>query len=102
MLYLYNLRRKIVEAWKSQKNEMNHYRLHLIKQRAVLKAKPELRKPLLAMKNIELFRAWQLFVDNCQAKTRLKANYQTSTYATYLRLMRKSLYALRLNSAQNF
>lgn len=64
MLYIFNLKKRIVSGWREEKNAQNHFRLHLIKQKHEMKKNPALKRPLLVMRNMFLFKAFQLFVNN--------------------------------------
>ena len=80
----------------------NKKRLDLIKQRAAMRERPYLAKPLLAMRNLVLFRAFRSILLNASHHKELRFNRQICTYSIYLRLQRKAFYALRLNAAQRF
>jgi len=80
----------------------NKKRLDLIKQRAAFLNRPYLAKPLLAMRNLLMFRAFRSIMLNANKRKEFKFNKQICTYSIYLRLQRKAFYALRLNAAQRF
>ena len=57
-LYDFKKKKQIIDAWRDQKNQMNHYRLHMIRQRAEIKVNPGLKRPLLVLRNLCMFRAF--------------------------------------------
>ena len=59
-------------------------------------------KPLLAIRNLLMFRAFRTIMLNASMKKEINFNRQICTYSIYLRLQRKAFYGLRLNAAARF
>ena len=100
--YLHKFQKRVVKAWRFEVNRKNKQRLSLIKQRAAFRERPYLAKPLLAMKNLLLFKAFRSIMLNASERKEFKFNRQICTYSIYLRLQRKAFYALRLNAAARY
>ena len=100
--YLLTFKRRVTREWRAVTAERNLHRIALIKQRAAMNEKPYLAKPLLALRNFLLFKAFQSLVENINRKRQVAVNAQICTYAMYLRLTRKAFYGLRLNAAASF
>ena len=59
--YQYKLVRSAVEAWKLLKQENSEKRRNRLLIRRALKRKPELAQPLFVIRNILLYKSFQLF-----------------------------------------
>ncbi len=102
MYYLHMFQKKVIKKWREIIKTNNKKRINLIKQRAAFRERPYLAKPLLAMRNLLMFRAFRSIMLNANKRKAFQFNRQICTYSIYLRLQRKAFYALRLNAAQRF
>lgn len=100
--HFHKFQKRVMCAWKIVVDQKNRQRLNLIKQRAALSDKPYLAKPLLAMRNLLIFKAFRSIMLNANEKKEFKFNRQICTYSIYLRLQRKAFYGLRLNAAARY
>ena len=100
--HLHKFSKRVMKSWRARVEYKNRQRLNLIKQRAALEERPYLSKPLLAMRNLLMFRASRSIMLNANTKKEFKFNRQICTYSIYLRLQRKAFYGLRLNAAARF
>lgn len=78
--------KKVVKAWRALTEKNNKRRLDLIKQRAAFRERPYLKKPLLAMRNLLLFKAFRSIMLNANLRKQLVFNRKICTYSIYLRL----------------
>ena len=100
--YLHKFQKKVIKAWRSTVAKKNFHRISLIRQRAAFHERPYLAKPLLAMRNLLVFKAFRSIMLNANRKKEFTYNKQICTYSIYLRLQRKAFYALRLNAAARY
>lgn len=100
--YFHKFQKRVVRAWKLILDTNNKRRISLIKQRAAIREKPSLAKPLLAIRNLLMFKAFRSIMLNANREKEFTFNKQICTYSIYLRLQRKAFYALRLNAAARY
>jgi len=62
--YKQNCLNKIMKKWRNIKNEKNNRRQNVFKIKQVLAARPALARPLLALKNRLMFRAFNALIEN--------------------------------------
>ena len=72
--YLDQFIKKVVRAWKSHVNRQNCHRISLIRQRAAFQERPYLAKPLLAMRNILLYKAFRTIMLNANRRREVAYN----------------------------
>ena len=93
---------RVFATWRNIKTRKNEKRLriHLIRER--LREKPELARPLKAMKNRLLFRAWNKLFAGSHLVQQEDDNTDSAHYAYYFKLTRKTFLSLKLNAQIRF
>jgi len=66
--HLHKFKKSVVRSWKRVVERKNRQRMNLIKQRATLMDRPYLAKPLLAMRNFLLFKAFRSIMHNANVR----------------------------------
>ena len=74
LYYLHKFQKRVIRGWRRTVDTKNRHRINLIKQRAALEDRPYLAKPLLAMRNMLLFRAFRSIMLNSTQKKAFKFN----------------------------
>lgn len=99
--YQIKLLRDVVAGWRIIKDKNNAKRLRVYRIREQLNARPELGRPLKALKNFLLFRAFNKL---CEGATQVLDEEQKTEHALmgfYLYRVRKTFLALKLNTQIN-
>ena len=94
--------KKYLLALKKYTDLKNAQRLNLIKIRAALAENPNLKRPLLVLRNFPLKKCFSALQAQCAALKEQRQMNEYASYAAYLRLLRKSFYSIKLNVAQKF
>lgn len=100
--FIMQFKRRVYESWKLFKDNQNLHRISLVKQRLALYENKALAKPLLVLQHFNLSKAFQTLKQNIGYRTMIKTNKKICAFAYYIRVLRKSFYALRLNAAATF
>ena len=74
LYYLHKFKKRVVHGWRRTVETKNRHRINLIKQRAALEDRPYLAKPLLAMRNLLLYRAFRSILLNANQKKAFNFN----------------------------
>jgi hypothetical protein len=73
----------------------------MINIKQALVKNPELKKPLLILKNIAMSKAFNKLHSVAQISKSYVVNKDTSMFALYLRLLRKAFYGFKMYKSQN-
>jgi len=95
--YSLKVLKDVLDSWRDIKERKNKQRRDLIRIRETLADKPELQRPLLAMKNNLLWRAFNTLFDGARDCTdeELKVGEANTHY--YFSRVRKAYLGLKLN-----
>ena len=94
--YQFKLLKNILDSWRHlnlTNSSQRRSRLHL---RAALSARPSLARPLYALRNLPLYQAFSLFKLGVSAARRHRELEGYSSYAFYLRVLRRGFEGLRV------
>lgn len=100
--YDFSFKRRVYLAWKNIKDTHNRLRIALVRQRAAFRQNPRLARPLMVLKQLLLFKAFNALKTKTRRAHQYKGHEQIWSHAFYLRVVRKSFYGLRLNAAASF
>ena len=100
MLKLYNVKwlKEIINGWRQIKNKNNQKRIHVHRIKEKLRQRPELARPILALRNMLAFRAFNKLFAGARLVSEEDRNNDTAHCAYYMRITKKTFLSLKLNS----
>ena len=100
--FLLQFKRRVYQAWLDVKDYKNTHRIAIVRQRTALKQNPALARPLLVLRKFLLFKAFNSIREKTKTARYVRRTQNIWKHAFYLRLLRRSFYALRLNAAATY
>jgi hypothetical protein len=95
--YRFKTLKQVVIAWKVRQGLNSNKRRNRMQIRRVLKRRPQLASPLFVIRNIRLYQAFQLLKIGVRESVRAVQLKTSSSFALYLRLLRKAFDGLHGN-----
>ena len=96
--YKMKVMRSVVREWREIKNRKNAKRLRTHRIREKLKERPELGRPLKALRNMTMFKAFNKLVEGAQLVKYEDDQTEKALLAYYLARIKKVFLCLRLNA----
>lgn len=95
--YCFKLMKNVVDSWKGIIYANNKMRRSHIDIRRTLRQRPELAQPLFVIRNILLYKSFQMFKMGVKSSIRQVKVQTQASFAIYLSLLRKGFESLSVN-----
>ena len=98
--YIFKMLKTIVDSWRVLQLKNSFKRRARLHMRDTLSAKPQLAKPLFALRNLRLYKAFETFKLGIQEIKRFREIENYSSFAFYIKNLRNGFDGFRLNTIQ--
>jgi len=94
--------KSVINGWRQIMIKNNQKRINLHKVKAKLKERPELGRPILALKNFLAFRAFNKLFEGARLVRQEDEKTEEALCGYYMRMVKKTFLSLKLNSQLKF